>query len=129
MLSGAERAYLDGQRLGRLATLAPDGAPQVRPVGFRYNAELGTVDIGGTNMAASRKYRNVRNDPRVGFVVDDLASTSPWRPRGIEFRGRAQALSADEGGRDLIRIHPDRILAWGLETDPFAPPQARDLTH
>jgi pyridoxamine 5'-phosphate oxidase family protein len=44
-------------------------------------------------------------------VVEDLASIDPWRPRGVEVRGRAEALSKP---RQTIRIHPDRIVSWGL---------------
>ena len=55
----AETAYLASQRLGRLATIGPDGSPQVKPVGFRYNPGLGTIDVTGFNMAASHKFRNV----------------------------------------------------------------------
>lgn len=117
----AEAEYLGGQRLGRLCTLGPDGSPQARPVGFTHNVELGTIDIGGMNMTSSRKWKNVLADPRVSFVVDDLASVQPWRPRGVEVRGVAEALEADE----IIRIHPQKILAWGIETDPFAPPSTR----
>jgi nitroimidazol reductase NimA-like FMN-containing flavoprotein (pyridoxamine 5'-phosphate oxidase superfamily) len=32
-----EIAYLQSQRLGRLATVGPDGQPHVVPVSFRYN--------------------------------------------------------------------------------------------
>jgi hypothetical protein len=32
----AEKVYLQSQRLGRLATVGPDGQPHVVPVGFRY---------------------------------------------------------------------------------------------
>jgi pyridoxamine 5'-phosphate oxidase family protein len=46
-LTSAEIGYLQAQRLGRLATLQPDGSPQVKPVGFRYNPDLGTIDISG----------------------------------------------------------------------------------
>jgi len=56
-LSKAELAYLTSQRLGRLATMHPDGTLQVNPVGFRYNPRAGTIDIGGFNMASSRKFR------------------------------------------------------------------------
>ena len=35
----AELAYLSSQRLGRLATVDVDGAPQNNPVGFGYNPE------------------------------------------------------------------------------------------
>jgi pyridoxamine 5'-phosphate oxidase family protein len=132
VFTDAERKYLAGQPLGRLATLGPDGAPQARPVGYRYNADLDTIDIGGLNMAASRKYRNIEADPRVSFVVDDLASTDPWRPRGIEIRGRAEALpsggaTGERMSAEIIRIHPQRVLGWGLDTDAFAAPHARTV--
>jgi pyridoxamine 5'-phosphate oxidase family protein len=115
----AELDYLRGQRLGRLATVGPDGAPQAKPVGFGYNPELGTIDIGGWNMARSRKFRNVEADPRVSVVVDDIASITPWRVRGIEIRSRAETIREEidlpQGMRSAaIRIHPDRIIAWGL---------------
>ncbi|MEU3053862.1 PPOX class F420-dependent oxidoreductase [Streptomyces griseus] len=127
-----EQTYLDSQFLGRLATVAPDGAPQVRPVAFVYNREHDTIDIGGHNLVASRKYRNLQADPRTSLVVDDLASTTPWSPRGIEIRGTAELLAAEplQPGFDaaLIRIRPARVLAWGLDTDPYEPPNARDVT-
>jgi pyridoxamine 5'-phosphate oxidase family protein len=44
---------------------------------------------------------------------DDLSSTDPWRPRGIEVRGRAEAI---ETPRPLIRIHPQRIVSWGIDS-------------
>jgi pyridoxamine 5'-phosphate oxidase family protein len=34
-----ELAYLRSQRLARLATVRPDGTPQLAPVGFRYNPD------------------------------------------------------------------------------------------
>lgn len=48
----AELDYLASQRLGRLATVGPDGAPQNNPVGFSVNAEDGTIDIGGRQLGA-----------------------------------------------------------------------------
>jgi hypothetical protein len=41
-LTEAEQRFLSAQRHGRLATIAPDGTPQVKPVGFRYNEQTGT---------------------------------------------------------------------------------------
>lgn len=112
----AELHYLSGQRLGRLATLGPDGAPQTRPVGFAVNQDTGTIDIGGlAAFTSTRKYRNVRSRPQVSFVVDDLASIDPPRGRGIEVRGVASTV--DEA--QLIRIQPRRILTWGLGGDSF----------
>ena len=115
----AEIEYLKGQRLGRLATIGPDGNPQNNPVAFSYSADTGTIDIGGYNMGASRKFRNVRADVRVSFVVDDIASIKPWRVRGVEIRGRAEALAGQTlpmkgASNGIIRIHPRRIISWGI---------------
>jgi pyridoxamine 5'-phosphate oxidase family protein len=66
----------------------------------------------------------VESNPKVSLVLDDLASVDPWRPRGLEIRGQGEALSTDTGA--MIRIHPQRILAWGL--DPESPKlQARNV--
>ena len=112
----AELAYLASQFLGRLATAQPDGTLQVSPVGFRYNSELATIDIGGFKMAASRKFRNVADNGRVAFVVDDLPSVDPWRVRCLEVRGVAEAVEPP-GGDPIIRIHPRRIISFGID-DP-----------
>ena len=52
--SDAELAFLRRARLGRLATIGPDGAPQVRPVGFVVDAETGTIDIAGMRNRATQ---------------------------------------------------------------------------
>lgn len=121
-----ERAYLLSQRLGRLATVRPDGSPQIAPVGFRYNAELDVIDIGGRFLSRTKKFRNILNNPHVSLVIDDVLP--PWQPRGVEIRGIAQALPS--GGKDLfgagasyavddamIRITPVQIIGWGLDQE------------
>jgi|SRR5579862_50085 len=117
-----EIEYMRSQRLGRLATVNAAGAPHIAPVGFRYNPDLDTIDIGGLDVSATRKYRDVQRDGRVAFVIDDVLP--PWKPRGIEIRGNAEAM--DQGGKDinpnfgdaLIRITPTRVIAWGLSDEP-----------
>ncbi|WP_433731946.1 PPOX class F420-dependent oxidoreductase [Nocardia sp. CA-129566] len=119
-LTSEQIDYLHTQRLGRLATVRPDGSPQNSPVGFHYNAELGTIDIAGWNMGNSWKFRNIATNNRVAFVVDDIASVQPWRVRCLEIRGTAEQLTDVEPyiqgvAREMIRIHPTRIIAFGLE--------------
>jgi pyridoxamine 5'-phosphate oxidase family protein len=118
-----EIVYLSSQMLGRLATVGADGQPHVVPVAFRYNAELDTIDIGGHNGFSKRKkFRDVQKQPRVAFVVDDLASVNPWRARGIEIRGKAEIL--ESGGNtirpgfdpEMFRIKAERVISWGLES-------------
>ncbi|MEV0245225.1 PPOX class F420-dependent oxidoreductase [Nocardia sp. NPDC050712] len=112
--------YLKTQQLGRLATVRADGSPQNNPVGFHYNAELGTIDIAGWNMGASWKFRNLAGNDQVAFVVDDIASVQPWRVRCLEIRGSAEALTDVDSylsgvpSREMIRIHPTRVIAFGI---------------
>jgi pyridoxamine 5'-phosphate oxidase family protein len=128
-----EIEYLRSQRLGRIATAGPDGQPHVVPVSFRYNAEQDSIDIGGHAFATRKKYRDVLANPRVAFVVDDLTSVNPWRPRGIEVRGRAEVL--DKGGEALgpgfdsqmFRVRPRRIFSWGLDPAGSLRPNARSV--
>ncbi len=109
--TGEELRYLLGERrLARLATVGNDGTPHVAPVGWTYNAEFGTIDIGGHDLANTKKYRDVRRTGRAAVVIDDVLP--PWRPRGVEVRGRAEAV---EHPTPLIRIHADRVVSWGLE--------------
>ncbi|WP_329055154.1 PPOX class F420-dependent oxidoreductase [Amycolatopsis sp. NBC_01488] len=120
MFTEAELAYLDAQPLGRLATRQPNGTLQVNPVGFRYNPDEKTIDVTGHNLRGSKKFRNLATDDHVAFVVDDQPSTNPWRVRCLEIRGRAEALTGvnlpDNHFDDaVIRIRPERILAFGVE--------------
>lgn len=113
-----EIAYLDTQPLGRIATVDASGAPRVVPTGFRYNPETETIDLGGIDLAATRRWRDLQRNPRVAFVVDDLASTRPWRPRGVRLRGVAELFERDgqqHQGSAWMRIRPTAIASWGLD--------------
>jgi pyridoxamine 5'-phosphate oxidase family protein len=117
--SEAERAYLKSQRLGRLATVDPHGQPQANPVGF-FPQDDGTILIGGHAMGTTKKWRNLRQNPKVALVVDDIVSLRPWKVRGIDIRGDAELLTGPHGlgphfSEEVIRIRPRRIHSWGLE--------------
>jgi len=129
----AEIAYLQSQRLGRLATVGPDDQPHVVPVSFRCNSAQDAIEIGGHGGFAKRKkYRDVLRNPRVAFVVDDLLSINPWTVRGIEIRGQAETVAT--GGTELgpgfdpemIRIRPKRIISWGIDAKG-SPASARSV--
>lgn len=136
MLTEAEQRFLSAQRHGRLATIAPDGIPQVKPVGFSYNSELGTIDITGFNMARSAKYKNIRSNPNVAFVADDVPAPENGASgvRFLEIRGAAEAVTLGPGqpatdghlAAEIIRVHPRRVIAFNV--DPERPGlQARDI--
>jgi PPOX class F420-dependent enzyme/OxyR family protein/uncharacterized protein (TIGR02246 family) len=105
--------YLNGQSRGRLATVSANGSPQNKPVGYRYNADLGTIDIVGFDMERSAKYRNIGVNPAVSFVVDDAVGEGAENMRMLEIRGDAEQVAA--GGSHLIRIHPRRVVSWNVD--------------
>jgi pyridoxamine 5'-phosphate oxidase family protein len=130
VFSEAEIKYLQSKRIGRIATVSEAGEPHVVPARFRYNPEAGAIEIGGHGMAKSKKYRDAARSGKAAFVVDDMPE--PGKVRGIEVRGRAEAVT--EGGEkiisdfdpEFIRLVPTHIAAWGIETDGFHP-ESRDV--
>jgi pyridoxamine 5'-phosphate oxidase family protein len=122
ILTDAERRFLANQPRGHLATIGPDGTPQVKPVGFTYNAALAAIDIAGFNMGGSAKYRNIQSNPRVAFVVDEMTEQSMEGAHFLEIRGTAEAVidraSADGHlAPEIIRIHPRRVLAYNVDPE------------
>jgi pyridoxamine 5'-phosphate oxidase family protein len=117
VFSQEELDYLAEGRLGRLATIGPDGLPHVVPLGWSYNPVLDVIDIGGRDFARTRKFRNVQANPSAALVIDDVLP--PWRPRAVMVRGPAEVLD-DAVGPDgqrlgpIIRIHPAQVISWGL---------------
>ena len=129
-LTDAEQRFLARQPRGYLATIGPDGTPQVKPLGFTYNAALGTIDIDGYNMARSAKYRNIQANPRVAFVVDEVTEASMEGAHFLEIRGTAEAITpaGETGGAEevpVIRITPTRVLSFGIEEPPGEPHRTR----
>jgi pyridoxamine 5'-phosphate oxidase family protein len=122
VFTDAELVYLGSQRLGRLATLTPEGDLQNSPVGYHVDAAAGVINVYGRDLGNSRKFHNVAANGKVAFVVDDIASLDPWVVRCFEVRGVAEALTDQVPpnpylSHEIIRIHPRRIISWGMGTD------------
>jgi PPOX class F420-dependent enzyme/OxyR family protein/uncharacterized protein (TIGR02246 family) len=120
-IDAAHVRYLSEQRHGVLATVAPSGTPQAKPVGFRYNAELGTVDIRGFKLEHSAKFRNVSENPQVAFTVDDVPDPDAGAAgvRFMEIRGIAEQVHLDDAptvgvSAWVIRIHPRRLVSYNV---------------
>ena len=77
--------------------------------------------IGGFDVTATRKYKNVvSGHPKVAFVIDDLASVDPWRPRAIRVYGTADAVArtGQLGEGTYLRITP--TVTWSMAVhEPF----------
>jgi hypothetical protein len=105
IFTDGELAYLDSQRLGRLATLQANGAVQNNPVGFYYNAARQTIDIGGRDMANSQKFKNVARKPtgvrrRRHRIDRSVAGSVPRDPRPSRGDRRPDGLRRAVSERD-----------------------------
>jgi pyridoxamine 5'-phosphate oxidase family protein len=122
-----ELEYLQSQTLGRLATVGPDGRPHIVPLTYHLNLEEDTIDLGGIDFANTKKWRDVQQNSKVVFLVDDA---SPNGAHAVEVRGDAELHQT--GGESInprfsnfkpefIRLRPYRIVSWGFGGDGFSP--------
>lgn len=122
-----EIEYLQNSRLGRMATVSQNGDLHVVPVGFRYNPEQDTIDIGGHDIVSTKKFRDALKHGRIAFVVDDVLP--PWKPRFVEVRGTVEHHT--QGGKaisqgfapDILRLTPTYIVSLGINSDTIMPAQ------
>ncbi len=86
------RTWLDGPEFATIATIMPDGQPQLSVVWIERDGD----DVLVSTIKGRRKHRNIERDPRVTVLV--YPRDSPYEY--VEVRGRATM--TDEGGRELI---------------------------
>ncbi|CAM5444149.1 PPOX class F420-dependent oxidoreductase OS=Streptomyces alboniger OX=132473 GN=CP975_16110 PE=4 SV=1 [Streptomyces alboniger] len=91
-LSDELKALLDLPVFIMVATIQPDGSPQVSPVWVKRDGE----DILFSTTVGRRKERNLRRDPRVTVVVQPADAPYTY----AEIRGTAELTT--EGGQELI---------------------------
>ena len=104
----SHRDLFDGKALAHLATLMPDGRPQVTPVWCDFDGEC--VRINSTR--GRRKDLNMRRDARVALSMCD--PDDPFRY--LEVRGRVVEIT--EQGADA---HIDSLASkyMGVESYPY----------
>ena len=119
MLSEAESEYLKTQRLARIATVSPNGEPEVSPVAFEYDGKCFYVGSHDQSIFfRTRRYKNITSgNNRVSLVIDDLESIDPWKPRGIKIRGKAEVVEHHGifGKGSYLRITPKVTISWQIE--------------
>jgi len=125
---------LDATAVARLATIAPDGRPQLVPIVFARSggALWSPIDAKPKSARPLARVRNIERDPRVAVLVDhyeddwrrlwwvrvdgraslvrgDAAAEAALRAKYPQYRG-AVALYA--GAPLLVRIAPERVARW-----------------
>ena len=126
--SEEEVAYLGSQRLARIATVDPDGQPDVAPVGFEFDGTH--LYVGGIDPARTRKFLNVKaGNPKVAIIIDDLVSAEPWTPRYLRIYGKAELVERQGqfGTAPYMQITPTLSWSWNLDGRPFS--HDREVVH
>ena len=115
-LPDSARKMLEGPNFAHLATLMPDGSPQVTAVWVDFDGRHVLI-----NTAEGRqKPRNLRRDQRVAVSVADQQNPYLW----VTIRGRAVELSHE--GADA---HIDKLAKkyLGQDTYPYRQPGEQRL--
>jgi len=130
--SSVVERYLEGQPVGRLATSTPDGVPHVAALCYGNDQDLLYINTD----SESKKGRNISNNSKVAFIVDEYLS---WeKNRGVIILGEAefktngplfrrgrdliyskypkwkQAWPIEENESDVLVIRPTNVIDWGL---------------
>jgi pyridoxamine 5'-phosphate oxidase family protein len=105
-----ELDYLNTQPLMRFASASPEGRPDIAAVAFMVDGD--DIVTSGFDIRKTVRYRNIGKNPRASVVVDDLASTDPWAPRGIKVYG--SVVIEDDSAGQRFRISPEVIWSWGI---------------
>lgn len=134
--SDEEIAYIRSQPVTRLATVGPDGQPDLVPLAFEFDGEGFWVGGVGDAVRNTRKFRNVAaGNDQVALVFDDLISVDPFNARCLRVYGRAgdpvERVSALVGPGVFMRITPTVSWSWNMAGEPAGDQwyEARRATH
>ena len=105
----SHRDLLERPLYAHLATIRPDGRPQVNPMWFAWDGEY----VRFTNTTVRQKYKNVTAHPEVALSIND-----PDQPyRYLEVRGTVERIDDDSSGEFFGEL----AERYGLELD--GPPE------
>ncbi len=92
-----------------LATVRPDGTPQVNPTWFRFDGEY----LWLTTTTSRQKHRNWQLQPAVALSITDPGQPS----RYLEVRGRVERIVPDPQGAEFVRLAERYGMAQGPPAD------------
>ena len=141
LLTPAQLAFVEAQRVGRLATAGHAAGPHVVPVCYAWGAESFYIALDSKPKRVPperlRRIRNIVENPRVALVIDHYSDD--WSALAyVLIRGTARLLSPADAEHSqaitllrrrypqyrampiaeqpVIAIHPESVVAWGALT-------------
>ena len=124
------RQWLDARSFPVVATVDPDGRPQLSLVWAKYDGD----DVLFSTLATRRKGRNLTRDPNISMLIPNPETPNEY----VELRGTA-TITPDPGGslikelglrydgeefqepeeraarRVVVRITADHVVTYGLD--------------
>jgi PPOX class probable F420-dependent enzyme len=112
-MSAAElRAFLARPLVARLATVRPNGAPQIFPMWFLY--EDGVLYMSTRTQAA--KLRHIRHNARVAVAIDVMEA--PLRNKAVIIDGTAEILTT--GVKEIVTKIYQKYMGTEAASSPAA---------
>lgn len=124
------QAFLSETRLAVVATIDRDGQPHAVPTWYQYDGGEIVFHTG----LGSRKYANLRRDPRLTFCIEDRSL--PYKAVIVKGRAEMEERTDDDGTRRMavrylgeaignryadglmgsvvavVRVLPERVISW-----------------
>ncbi len=123
-LTEQAKKLLDGKNFACVATVMPDGSPQVAPVWVERDGDMVVINATTTR----QRYLNLKRDPRVALCVFDMNnpySKAIIRGKAVEitkegaeehidklsmkYHGRKYDYHGPDQERVIIKIRPERV--------------------
>jgi PPOX class probable F420-dependent enzyme len=125
LLNSRARAFIETQRIARLATVDESGAPHVVPVCFAASDRVLYTPVDEKRKRADpralRRLRNIAREPRVQLLFDAYDDADWSRLRFVQVRGTARVLDGgDEHARavTLLRARYAQYERMALDERP-----------
>ena len=106
-LPGVARAWIDGHEFATIATIEPDGRPQLSVVWVARDGD----DLLVSTVKGRRKHANLVRDPRATVLI--YPADEPYSY--VEVRGRVTL--TDDGGAELIQTLSRKYTGQPYEAD------------
>ena len=117
------RDVLEGPGLAHLATIDPDGRPQVSIVWVGLDGD----EIVAGHLPEHRKIRNIRRDPRVALSVETANRNEIGLTEYLVVHGRARV--TEGGAAELLQRLAHTYLGPDVKFPPIDDPPPGHITH
>jgi PPOX class probable F420-dependent enzyme len=113
-LTDKAKKLVDGKNFASVATLMPDGSPQVTPVWIDRDGD--TIILNSTR--SRQRTRNLKRDPRVAICIFD--QSNPYS--NVSIRGKVVEITEESGEEHIdkmnLKYHGKPKYAYHTPEDP-----------